>query len=82
MKRAIIILAAMLLASCGNRKVFNTQFKYDHAIIYAPDGAKVVEGEVEWWRDHQDGTVEVKINGVVYLAHSVNTVMSGGQRTF
>jgi hypothetical protein len=82
MKRAIIVLAAELLASCGNRKVFDTQFQYDHAIIYAPDGAKVVEGEVEWWRDHDDATVDVKINGVVYLVHSINIVMSGERRSF
>jgi hypothetical protein len=84
MKRAIIVLAvaAALLASCGNRKVFNTQFRYEHAIIYAPDGTKVVEGEIEWWRDHEDATLDVKINGVVYLVHSVNIVMSGGQRAF
>jgi hypothetical protein len=46
MKRVIIVLAmaAMIMASCGNRKVFNTQYQYDHAIIYAPDGAKVAGG--------------------------------------
>jgi uncharacterized lipoprotein NlpE involved in copper resistance len=84
MKKAIIVLAVvmMLLASCGNRKVFNTQYQYDHAIIYASDGAKVVEGEIEWWRDHSDATVDVKINGVVYLVHSINIIMSGGQKTF
>jgi hypothetical protein len=84
MKKAIIVLimAAMLLASCGNRKVFNTQYQYDHAIIYAPDGTKVVEGEIEWWQDHDDATVDIKIDGVVYLVHSINIVMSGEQKTF
>jgi hypothetical protein len=83
MKKAVFILAvAMLLASCGNRKVFNTQYQYDHAVIYAPDGTKVVEGKIEWWRDHDDATVDIKINGVVYLVHSINIIMSGGQKTF
>jgi hypothetical protein len=84
MKKAIIVLAiaTMLLASCGNRKVFNTQYRYDHAIIYAPDGTKVIEGKIEWWQDHDDATLDIKINGVVYLVHSINIVMSGGQKTF
>jgi hypothetical protein len=84
MKKAVFVLVmvTILFAACGNRKVFNTQYRYDHAIIYAPDGAKVVEGEIEWWRDHDDATVDVKINGVVYLVHAINIVMSGGQKHF
>jgi hypothetical protein len=82
MKRAIIILAVLLLASCGNRKVFDTQYRYDHAVIYAPDGTRIIEGKIEWWRDHDDATVDVKINGVVYLVHAVNIIMRGGQKTF
>jgi hypothetical protein len=84
MRKAIIVLTmvTVLLVSCGNRKVFNTQYQYDHAIIYAPDGTKVVEGEIEWWRDHDDATVDIKINGVVYLVHSINIIMSGEQKAF
>jgi hypothetical protein len=84
MKKAVLVLVAVavLLASCGNRKVFNTQYRYDRAVIYAPDGTKVAEGEIEWWRDHDDATVDVKIDGVVYLVHSANIVMSGGQKAF
>jgi hypothetical protein len=84
MKKTVFILAmaAMLLASCGNRKVFNTQYRYDYAIIYAPDGTKVIEGEIEWWQDHDEAILDVKINGVVYLVHSINIVMSGGQKAF
>jgi hypothetical protein len=84
MKRAIIVLALamVLLISCGNRKVFDTQYRYDHAVIYAPDGTRIIEGKIEWWKDHSDATVDVKINGVVYLVHSVNIIMSGGQKAF
>ena len=79
MKKAIIallLLAILLLcAACGNRAIFDTTYTFNRAIIAMPDGS-VVEGEVESWRDYDDGDqLQVTINGVTYLTHASNVVL-------
>lgn len=40
-----------------------------------PDGS-IIRGEVESWRDYEDGdTIQVKIDGVSYLTHISNVVL-------
>ena len=44
-------------------------------MIAMPDGS-VGEGEVESWRDYDDGDqLQVTINGVTYLTHASNVVL-------
>lgn len=59
----------------GNKDWHDTVYRYDAAIISLPNG-EVIEGEVENWRDYDDGEqLQIKINGVTYLVHSENVVL-------
>jgi hypothetical protein len=78
----VLLIAILFLAGCGNRKIFNTQYKYDYIKIYSPGGELVIDGKIEWWQDHTDGTLDVKVNGDVFLVHSMHVIMSGTQQTF
>ena len=71
----IVLLMAVTLLSCGNKKIFDTTYTFNKAIISLPNG-DVVEGKVEEWTDYKDGDqIQVKINGVVYLVHSSDIVL-------
>ena len=79
MKRIFLALlalaAALLLTACGNRTVIDTVYTFDRAIIALPDGS-YINGEVESWRDFEDGDqLQVTIDGVTYLTHSSNVVL-------
>ena len=71
----VLVIAALLLASCGNRDYFDTVRTYHEAVISMPDGT-IVSGEVQNWRDYEDGDqIQVKIDGVTYLVHSSDIVL-------
>ena len=79
MKKLIIALLLLcslfLLTACANRDIFDTHYTFTRAMIAMPDGS-VVEGEVESWRDYDDGDqLQVTINGVTYLTHASNVVL-------
>lgn len=70
-----ILFALLLLCSGCNKQLFDTTYKFDYAYILLPNGS-VVQGEVESWRDFEDGDqLQVKINGDVYLTHATNVVL-------
>ena len=69
-----LIILAILLSGC-NLQVVDTKWSFDRAIISLPNG-EIVEGKVDSWRDFEDGDqLQVKINGVTYLTHSMNVVL-------
>lgn len=69
-----LIVLATLLSGC-NLQVIDTKWNFDRAIISLPNG-EVIEGEVDSWRDFEDGDqLQVKIDGVTYLTHSENVVL-------
>ena len=71
----LLTLTALALAACGNRHMFDTNFKFDRAIISLPNG-DVITGEVQSWRDFEDGDqIQVKIDGKTYLVHSSNATL-------
>ncbi len=79
MKKTLITLlllaSLLLLTACGNRSLFDTTYTFTRAMIAMPDGS-VVEGEVDSWRDYEDGDqLQVTINGVTYLTHASNVVL-------
>jgi hypothetical protein len=83
MKRiAMIVLVAGLFVfgGCGNRKIslgFGEELNYNYAAVYAPGGTLVHEGTLSSWKDHDDATVDLWFDdGVKFLAHSINVVMS------
>lgn len=70
----VLALLIVVLAGC-NKQIFDTTYGFDKAIIYLPNG-EVVEGKVDAWTDFEDGDqIQVKIDGVTYLVHSMNAVL-------
>ena len=71
----VLVIAALLLASCGNKDYFDTVRTYHEAVIAMPDGT-VVSGEVQNWRSYGNGDqIQVKIDGITYLVHSSDIVL-------
>ena len=71
----VLVIAALLLASCGNKDYFDTAYTYHEAVIAMPDGI-VVSGEVQNWRGYGNGDqIQVKIDGITYLVHSSDIVL-------
>lgn len=78
MKKALAILISLFavasLSSC-NKQIIDTNWSYDRAILYLPNGT-IVDGDIESWTDYEDGDqIQVKIDGVTYLVHSMNVVL-------
>jgi hypothetical protein len=75
---AVCVLVWLLmigLTGCGNQQFFDTIYTYDRAILALPNG-DVIEGKVDSWRDYDNSDqIQVKINGVTYLVHSVDVVL-------
>ena len=59
---------------CGNKQYFDFNYEFNYAIIKLPDGT-IVEGRVETWNDYEGDTLQIRVNGVTYLVHSVNCVL-------
>ena len=73
---AIIMLLAIAITMCGcNKQVIDTDYQFNYAIIFLPDGSQI-EGSVSKWNDYADSDmVQVKINGTTYLTHSANVIL-------
>lgn len=70
----VVVLMSLLLAGC-NKQLIDTTYSFDRAIISLPNG-EIVEGEVQSWKDFDDGDqVQVKINEKTYLVHTMNVVL-------
>jgi hypothetical protein len=70
----VLVIAALFLASCGNKDVFDTVYTYHEAVIAMPDGT-VVSGEVQSWHGYEGDLIQVKIDGITYLVHSSDIVL-------
>lgn len=71
---ALVIMMVIGMTSC-NYQMIDTTYNYDRAIVSLPNG-ELVEGDVESWKDYEDGDqIQVKIDGVTYLVHSANVVL-------
>lgn len=72
----IMVMATVALSGCGyNRDLFDTVYHYDEAIIQMADGT-IVRGEVQNWLDYKDSDqIQVKVDDVTYLVHSVNVTL-------
>ena len=75
---ALIIFLAIILISCTgcyNKQLFDATYHYDRAIVYLPNG-EIVEGKVSSWMDFDDGdSIQVKIDGKMYLTHISNVCL-------
>lgn len=71
----VMVIAALLLASCCNKDSLNSVDTYYEAVIGMPDGT-VVCGEVQTWNRHSYCDIlKVKIDGVTYVVHSSDVVL-------
>ena len=83
-KKLVFIIVISALAIFGlifltskvyNKQIIDLTYAYDYAIVLMPDGS-VVKGKVQSWTDFEDGDqIQVKIDGKVYLTHSMNVVL-------
>ena len=86
-KTKIIIIAAVIVAllvgaliiywesTHGNRRLIDTSYRFDRAIIQLPNG-QVVDGKVSSWLDFDDSdAVQITIDGKTYLTHYTNVCL-------
>ena len=87
MKKKLIVAVAILLAivvagliiywetSHGNRRLIDTQNRFNYAVIQLPNG-QVVEGKVTSWLDYNDSdVVQITMGGKTYLTHYSNVCL-------
>lgn len=87
MKKKVIIVVVILLlllivafviyweTTHGNRRLIDTQYRFDRAIISLPNG-EVVEGKISSWLDYSDSdVVQISIGGKTYLTHYTNVCL-------
>jgi len=87
MKKKLIIAGCIILAIAvvgfiiywetnhGNRRIMDTNYRFDRAIIALPNG-EVIEGKVSSWLDYDNSdTVQVTIDGRTYLTHYSNVCL-------
>ena len=71
----VLMLVVFMFASCDNKRIIDTTYKFDYVQIEMPNGT-IVEGKVESWKDFDDGDqMQVTINGETYLTHISRMVM-------
>jgi hypothetical protein len=59
----------------GNRRLIDTSYRFDRAIIQLPND-QVVDGKVSSWLDFDDSdAVQITIDGKTYLTHYVNVCL-------
>lgn len=69
----LVVGLALLMSGC-NRDIVDTVHRYDYTIMQLPDG-RVVEGNVQQWRDYEGDVLQVKVNDITYYIHSENIVL-------
>ena len=86
MKKVLSVVALILmlctvlvvLAGCGNKDIFDTEYSFTKAMVLMPDGT-VETFTVTSWTDYSDSDmVQFKTTGgKVYLTHSSNVLLIG-----
>lgn len=70
----LLLILTLWLCSC-NYQMVDLTYNFDYAYIKLPTG-EVIEGEVQAWRDYEDGDqLQVTINDVTYLTHASNVCL-------
>lgn len=72
---AAVAVLSMMLASCGNYMMFDTEYTFDYAIVSFPDGSSR-KIDIQSWTDYEGEQIQiVDTEGNVYLINSVNCVL-------
>ena len=59
----------------GNEQVFDTNWRYDWAILQLGNG-ELIEGQITSWRDFSESDmVQFTMNEITYLTHSSNVIL-------
>ena len=69
-----LVLLICLFCGCSNRQMLDTTYSYERAMVALPNG-EVIEGKCSAWKDWDDDTVQVVIDGKTYYTHSVNVIL-------
>jgi hypothetical protein len=71
----ILLCICVMATGCGNKRMFDTTWTFERAIIFLPDGEKI-EGKISTWDDFESSDmIQVTIDGKTYLTHSSNIIM-------
>ena len=71
----ILVIFGFIELINGNRQVFDTAMRFDHAMVKLADG-EIVEGRVDSWMDFENSDqIQVTVNGTTYLVHSTNVTL-------
>ena len=71
----LIVMASITLTGCSKNPIAQTRIGYQYAMIRFPDGS-CVGGPIESYRSWSDGYMAVTIDGVTYLTHPMNVVLT------
>lgn len=70
-----LAILSIVLVGCGNKKLLDTTYTFEYAIISLPNG-NTVEGEIESWKDYEGEQLQITFeNGETYLVSSFNAVL-------
>lgn len=59
----------------GNEQVFDTNWRYDWAILQLGNG-ELIEGQITSWKDFSESDmIQFTMNGITYLTHSSNVIL-------
>ncbi len=73
---ATVLALGMVFSMAGcNYQMVDLTYSYKYAIVSLPNDF-IIEGEVDSWRDYEDGDqIQVTIGGVTYLVHAADVVL-------
>ena len=70
-----LIIALTMLASCGNKDLFDTNRTFTKALITYGDG-QVIEVDIKQWRDYDGEQIQIiSTDGDVYLVSTFNAIL-------
>ena len=86
MKKVVVfaLLAALVIittgCTIGNRQIgFDTKQTFNWAVVKLGNG-ELIEGQISSWRDFDNSdTVQFTMNGVTYLTHYSNVILTTEQ---
>ena len=59
----------------GNEQVFDTNWRYDWAILQLGNG-ELIEGQITSWKDFSESDmIQFTMDGITYLTHSSNVIL-------
>ena len=71
----VLAMTLMMLVSCGNIDMFDTNYTYTKALITYGDG-QVIEVDIKQWRDYDGEQLQIiSADGDVYLVSAFNAIL-------